>query len=56
MNAHYVAVHAVTGGTKTLRFPAETTLRDLSDGGEELSGSAITLTLSPGETRLFERR
>ena len=55
VNAHYVAVHAVTGGTKTLRFPTQTTLRDLLDDGETLSGAEIALPLSPGETRLFER-
>lgn len=55
VNAHYCAVHAVTGGIKTLRFPAETTLRDLLDGAPPLTGKEIAFPMKKGETRLFSR-
>ena len=55
VNARYCAVHAVTGGTKTLRFPAQTTLRDLLDGAPPLTGKEIAFPMGKGETRLFER-
>ena len=55
VNKHYCAVHAVTGGTKTLRFPAQTTLRDLLDGAAPLTGEEIAFPMEKGETRLFAR-
>ncbi|MBQ6067399.1 MAG: hypothetical protein IJK89_11340 [Clostridia bacterium] len=55
VNAHYVAIHAVTGGTKTLRFPTATTLRDLLDGALPLTGRRIVFSMEEGETRLFAR-
>ncbi len=55
IGARYCAIRAVRGGVKTLRFPSETTLYDLFDGAPPLSGTEIPLTLSRGETRLFER-
>ena len=53
INARYAALHAVTGGEKTLRFPRPVTLTDLLDGAAPQRGKTVALPMNQGETRLF---
>ena len=53
VNRHFAALYAVTGGTKTLRFPQKVTLTDLLDGAPPRTGQTVTFPAEKGKTCLF---
>lgn len=56
VNAQYIAVHAVSGGEKTIHLPSAQTLRPLlGTPPVRILGSDAVLTLEKGETVLLER-
>ena len=53
INENYLAIHAVNGGKKTIRFDKQYSVKPLIGTGDAVRGDTYTVTMNKGETRLF---